>query len=159
LGTIIISILSIIVTYIAPIAALILSIVSLAKSNKSQGLQTRIHEIELKLKQHDLEELEKSKSAKAAACIEARIIPIVEHKYKLKVWNSGNLPAFKINVKFDRQIGVSFDQILPFEILEPNDSFDQDMLILPSQTPKVTITTIWEDEYGNTFTKDQLRSF
>lgn len=65
-----------VVDYGIPIIALILSVISLVKSVRGQKLQDRINEIEIKLKEYELLELEKKQNETKHQCVEARVVRI-----------------------------------------------------------------------------------
>lgn len=104
--------------------SLVVAIVSFIYSTKSQHLQDRINEIELKLKEYELEE--KEKEQQKVPCIEARINHITKGKYKIKIWNSGNAVAKNVIASWDKESQIIFfdQEKMPFELLEPQKSFD-----------------------------------
>ncbi len=133
--------------------SLIVAIVSFIISTKSQHLQNRVNEIELKLKEYELEEKEQHK----APCIEARINHITKGNYKIKIWNSGNAAAKNVTASWDKgsQI-IFFDQEkMPFELLEPQKSFDLAISTFCGSPRKLCITTAWEDSDGEKQCKEQ----
>ena len=140
---------------ILSILSLLLALISFIVSFKSQRLQNRVNEIELKLKQYELEKKEEEQLK--IPLIEARIIHIIKNKYKIKVWNSGNGVAKNISVSWGKISGITnFDKDkMPFEFLEPQKSFE--LLIIAYDFPphKICITTEWEDEMGEQHTKIQ----
>lgn len=125
--------------------SLVLAAISFIISLKSQHLQNKVNEIELKLKKLELDEREKE------ACVEARIIHITRNEYKIKIWNSGTSMAKNVSVSWGDIKGIfSFDRgKLPFEILEPQKSFDLGFSTFDSALVKLQIKTEWEDENGN----------
>ena len=144
------------------IAALVISAISLAVaivsfivSYKSQHLQDRVNEIELKLKEYEL--AEKEKEQQKAPCVEARINHITKDKYKIKIWNSGNSIAKNVKASWDKGIGIIvFDQEkMPFEFLEPQKSFDLSISPYSGSPRKMQIITEWEDGNGEKHSKEQ----
>ena len=133
--------------------SLFVAIVSFIISSKSQHLQNRVNEIELKLKEYELEEKEQHK----APCIEARINHIAKGNYRIKIWNSGNTAAKNVTASWDKgsQI-IFFDQEkMPFELLEPQKSFDLAISAYMGSPRKLLITTAWEDTDGEKHSKEQ----
>ena len=99
----------IIVTYIIPIGAFVISVYSLVQSRK-------INKLEEKIKQYEIEKIEKEKQTEGKAYVEARIVKISKGHYKLKVWNSGGKRAYNIdyNIPEEYQI-VMMKEIAPYE--------------------------------------------
>ena len=140
---------------ILSILSLLLALISFIVSFKSQRLQNRVNEIELKLKQYELEKKEEEQLK--IPLIEARIIHIIKNKYKIKVWNSGNGVAKNISVSWGEISGITnFDKDkMPFEFLEPQKSFELLLITYDFPPRKICITTEWEDEAGEKHTKIQ----
>ena len=124
--------------------SLVLAVISFVISVKSQNLQNKVNEIELKLKKYELDEKEKQ------ACVEARIIHEIKNRYKIKVWNSGNSIAKNVVASWDTQKGIIFfdKEKMPFEVLEPQKSFELVITTYDGTPGKLQIKTEWEDEIG-----------
>ncbi len=135
--------------------SLVVAIVSFINSTKSQHLQDRINEIELKLKEYALEE--KEKEQQKVPCIEARINHIIKGKYKIKIWNSGNAVAKNVTASWDKESQIIFfdQEKMPFELLEPQKSFDLVISTYCGSPRKLCITTAWEDSDGEKHCKEQ----
>lgn len=135
--------------------SLILSIISFLESKKSQNLQDKVNEIEYKLKEYEL--AEKEKQQKKTPCVEARIIHITKANYKIKIWNSGNASAKNVNVSWAKESGILFfdQEKLPFELLDPNKSFELAISTYPGASRKLCITTEWEGSGGEKQSKEQ----
>lgn len=147
------------VTYIVPLIALLLSIVSLCKSGKGQKLQVRVSELELKLKQYEVAELEKKKTEADLACIEARVINISQGKYKLKVWNSGQATAYKVSAAVDKDANLMImGSKMPFDFLAAGKSFEEHLIVHGGTADKFKIVTTWEDAAGQSHQKEQMGS-
>lgn len=147
------------VTYIVPLVALLLSIISLCKSSKGQKLQVRVSELELKLKQYEVAEIEKKKAEADLACIEARVMKISSGKYRLKVWNSGQATAYKVSVIVDKNDNLMImGSKMPFDFLEAGKSFEEHLIVHMGTADKFMITTAWEDADGQAHQKEQMGS-
>lgn len=135
--------------------SLILSIVSLVGALKSQHLQNRVNKIEIKLKEYQLEATEKEQLK--VPVVEARIIHIIKNQYRIKVWNSGNGIAKNVVASWDEISGIIyFDRAkMPFELLEPQKSFELTISAYDGAPSKLCITTEWENEQGERHTKKQ----
>lgn len=84
--------------------AFLLSIVAMFKSSKAEILQEQINQLDLKIKQNEIDKIAKERKEASLSCVEARVITVGVGKYRLKVWNSGNTPAYDVNVKFDGEL-------------------------------------------------------
>ncbi len=137
--------------------SLFIAIVSFILSTKSQYLQNRVNEIEIKLKEYELAEKEQQKSP----CVDARIIHVSKTNYKVKVWNSGNSNAKNVKAFWDYSNSIiAFDKNkMPFELLEPQKGFDLSISLYSGAPSKLCITTEWEDENGKEFSKEQWCDF
>lgn len=135
--------------------SLVLSYISFLESKKSQNLQDKVNEIEYKLKKYEL--AEKEKQQQKTPCVEARINHITKDKYKIKIWNSGNASAKNVNVSWDEESGILFfdQEKLPFELLDPNKSFELAISTYPGASRKLCIITEWEGINGEKQSKKQ----
>ena len=86
--------------YVMPIAAFIVSLIALKRSNDTMKVQVQLSEVEEKLKEYELalkkrelEKIQAEENKEKKANIEARVIKISKGSYRLKVWNSGNETA------------------------------------------------------------------
>ena len=140
--------------------SVLIAMVSLAKSSRAQMLQIRVNELELKLKEYELEKIDKEKKLADKACVEARVIHLGNNKHRLKIWNSGNATAFCVTAKFegDPSIMIIADDKMPFDELEPNKSFDVNIIMHMGSASKFKILTEWNDRSGQHFSKSQMGS-
>lgn len=131
--------------------SLVLAVISFFISVKSQNLQNKVNEIEYKLKKYELNEKEMQ------ACVEARIIHEFKGKYKVKVWNAGNSAAKNVVASWDNSVGVFFfdNDKMPFEVLEPQKSFELPIITYDGSPSKLQIKTAWED--GNGEKKEKIQ--
>ena len=138
--------------------SIIIAIISLSQSIKSQRLQDKVNQINYKLKAIELSEIEKSQNKKPF--IEARIIHIGDNKYKIKIWNSGKAIAKNISVEWDSSEIVFWDKDkLPYEFLPPQKSFDLVISIYFGSPKKMNVTASWEDDIGNKYSEKYLCDF
>ena len=146
-----------VVQYGFPTIAMVISVLSYLKSRKTDKVKDRLLVIEKKLKSYELEEQEKKKKEASKACIEARIVHQGNQKYKLKIWNSGKAKAYNVDYKLPEG---SEDFIIrdkaPFDYLESMKSFEEHVIVCMGSPSKVNITTLWEDENGEKFFKEQI---
>ena len=160
----IISVIKFIAIYLMPIAAVIISLIALKKSNESVEVKLQLNDIERKLQAYELElkehEIQKLKEAnQRTAEIDARIIKIADHKYRLKIWNSGSETAHNINfnVPQEHNLIIRKDKT-PFEYLEPGKGYEETVIIHTGSDSKCKILFSWEDAEGNVKTKNVLCS-
>lgn len=145
--------------YIVPIIALLLSIYSAIKSNKVTELERKINEYDLKLKEYELEKIEKEKNVVSRAQIDARIINVSKNAYKMKVWNSGTERAFDINYDIPPQYEIILlKDVLPFEYLDPGESFEGKVVVHMASSSKYEVVTTWKDEDGTEYSTTKMRS-
>lgn len=140
-------------------ASLLIAIISLIRSAKAQNLQNKINEIELSIKQHELDKIAIEKAEAARSCVEARVIHISNNKWKLKVWNSGNVKVFNVNAILEEGSEIIMvDSKMPFDELEPNKSFEEHLIVHMGSARKFKIITSWTDDQGNKQEKIQMAS-
>lgn len=134
--------------------SLLVAIVSFAFSLSAQRLQNKLNELELKLKEYELHQIEKE------ACVEARVIKTDSKHYFIKVWNSGNDIAYNVNVFLpeEKSVNIFDNDKLPFEELDSNKSFDIPLLVYNGSATKFYVTTEWKDSKGDKKSKNQLCS-
>ena len=147
-----ISVVKSVVTYIIPIIALFISFLSLKQSN-------RVSRIEEKIKTYELEKIEAEKSREPKADIDVRMVDLGNHKYKLKIWNSGDATAYNIDFDIPEKYEINaFNDKTPFEYLSPKDSFDENVVLHYGGERKFTVVATWEDQKGEKYRKEKLCS-
>lgn len=141
--------------------SLLVAIISLLKSSKAQRLQNKVNELELKIKQNELDRIVKEKAEAGLACVEARFITVGKGKHRLKVWNSGNSTAFNVTARFEGDVGIMImDQDKqPFEELEARKSYELVLIAHNGSASKFRIITEWTDANGERHTKTQMGDF
>ena len=131
--------------------SIVIATVSLFMSSNAQRLQNKLNELELKLKRHELDKVNKEKETENTANVEARIIPMGNDDYRLKIWNSGNGTAYNVTVRFidDPRIRImDGDEKMPFEKLESKKSFELRLLTYMGSAKKASVVTEWIDFSG-----------
>ena len=138
-------------------ASLIIAIASFHKSSKAQDLQNKVNELELRIKQYELEKIETEKAATEFSCVEARVIKISRGNYRLKVWNSGNVTVYNVSASFQENSEIIIiDSKMLFEELEPRKSFEEILIVHFGSARKFKIKTTWEDKEGIVYEKEQM---
>lgn len=130
--------------------SLLVAIISLFKSSKAQRLQNKVNELELKIKQNELDKIAKEKEDSVLACVEARFITVGKGKHRLKVWNSGNATAYNVSARFDGDVGIMImdREKQPFEELEAGKSYELILITHNGSASKFRIITEWTDSSG-----------
>lgn len=141
--------------------SLLVAVISLFKSSKAQRLQNKVNELELKIKQNELDKIAKEKEDAALACVEARFITVGKGKHRLKVWNSGNATAYNVTARFDGDVGIIImdREKQPFEELEARKSYELVLVTHMGSASKFKIITEWADASGKQHTKTQMSDF
>ena len=152
--------------YIMPIAAVVVSLIALKRSNETMKIQIQLSEVEEKLKEYELtlkkrevEKIQEEENKEKKPTIEARIIAISSNKFRLKVWNSGEATAYNVAVSIPNEYGIIImNNTMPFEYLNPGDNFDECVVVYGNAASKFKVISTWEDEHGIKFQNEQLRS-
>lgn len=141
--------------------SLLVAIISLFKSSKAQRLQNKVNELELKIKQNELDKIAKEKEDSVLACVEARFITVGKGKHRLKVWNSGNATAYNVSARFGGDVGIMImdREKQPFEELEARKSYELILITPNGSASKFRIITEWTDSSGKQHTKTQMGDF
>lgn len=146
--------------YVVPIAAFLMSILALIKSNRVTKIEEKLNEYDLKLKEYELEKIEKEKNKKEEACIEARIVNISKNKHRIKIWNSGTKVAYDVDYMIPQEYQIILNKrVTPFESLPPGQSFEEHVIIHMQSEKKYRVITTWKDEEGNEFSNEQLKAW
>ena len=136
--------------------SLLLAIISFVFSKRTRK---KLDKQQLEINAYMLSNLKEAEINKKKANIEARVIKISKGSYRLKVWNSGNETAYNVEVSIPKEYSVIImKDKMPFEYLEPGNSFEECVVIHMQSAPKFKVISKWEDEMGNEFLNEQLRS-
>lgn len=143
--------------YVIPILAITISIFSYIDSKKVLKVQTRLNEMEEKLKRYELDEKEKEHQEATVAKVEARIYKISKGNYVMKIWNAGKANAYNVDFSIPDDLkGLIFRDKVPFEILEHGKSFEEHVVVCGGMPTKFKVKTNWTDIKGKEFHKDQI---
>jgi hypothetical protein len=147
------------IKYGFPTVAIFLSILSYVDAKKAKNLQDNVFKLEEQLKRYELEEKEKEREKATKPSIEARIVNIARHKYKLKIWNSGKSTAYNVDFQVPSEHnGVIWKDKAPYEFLIPQKSFEEHVIVHSGTPSKFIITLTWESEKGEQCEEEQLLS-
>ena len=104
-----------------------------------------------------IERIATEKEKAKLSCVEAQVVRQSDSKYKLKVWNSGNVNVYKVSAKIEEDSNIYIsDSKMPFDELEPGKGFTENMRVILGSAPKFKITTLWEEADGSTHEKTQM---
>ena len=140
--------------------SLLVAIISLIKSSKAQKLQTKINELEVKIKQYELDKITQEQEIKNKTLVEANIIHVSKNNYQIRICNLSEKKVYNIKAIIDRQYNITMinNDVMPFEILEPKKSFDIPIVVHTMSARKLEIITEWQDENGNIIQNKQIRA-
>ena len=138
--------------------SLLVAVIALIKSSKAEKLQSRVNEMEIKIKEYELERIAKEKEDAESSCVEARVITIGKGKHRLKVWNSGNTTVYGVTARFDGEPGIIImDQDKqPFDELDPGKNYELVVIPYGQHASKFKIITEWTDVGGKKQSKSQM---
>lgn len=138
--------------------SLVVAVIALVRSSKAEKLQSRVNAMEIKIKEYELERIEKEKEEATSSCVEARVIAVGERKYRLKVWNSGNTKVYGVTAKFEGDPGIFImeQEKQPFDELDPGKNYELVILPYGQHASKFKIVTEWTDASGVVQTKTQM---
>ena len=153
-------IIEVVIGYVVPLIAIVLSIFSFHDSRKVNKVQLRLNGLEEKLKKYELEEIEREREAANKSIVEARIYNVSKGKYRLRIWNSGQATAYDVDFEVPEEMkGLVFRDKVPFEVLEPGKSFEESVIYYNGMPPKFTVKTTWKSKNGDQQEKELLVSF
>ena len=146
---------------VVSVISLLVAVISLIKSSSAQQLQNKVNELELKIKQNELDRIAKEKAAESLARVEARVITVGKGQHRLKVWNSGNATAYNVTARFDGDAGIIIldDEKQPFEELEAQKNYELVLVTHFGTALKFRIITEWTDANGEQHSKTQMCDF
>jgi hypothetical protein len=153
-------IIEVVIGYVVPLIAIVLSIFSFHDSRKINKVQLRLNEMEEKLKKYELEEIEKVREAANRSIVEARICNVSKGKYRLKIWSSGQATAYDVDFEVPEELkNLVYKDKVPFEVLEAGKSFEEYITFYYGAPPKFTVKTTWRNASGEKYEKEQWVTF
>jgi len=139
--------------------SIVLAVISLYQSSKAQKLQNKINELDAKIKENELEKIEKEKTEASSSIIKARAINVGKNSYRLKIYNAGNTTAYNISAQISNKYRFKlYNKKMPFEELEPQHSFEELLIVSIGSAPKFKVELNWQDKDGNEHKNEQYCS-
>lgn len=139
--------------------SVIIAVISIIQSSKAQKLQNKINELDTKIKEYELEKIEKEKTEASASIVKARAVKVGKNNYRLKIYNAGNTVAYNVSAKISNEYSVFlFQDKMPFEELQPQDGFEQSLIIYNGSDRKFKVELTWQDKDGNEHKDEQYCS-
>ncbi len=136
-----------------------IAVISIIQSSKAQKLQNKINELDAKIKEYELEKIEKEKTEASSSVIKARVINVKKNSYRLKIYNVGNTTAYNVSAQISKGHSVTlFNDKMPFEELKPQDGFEENILICNGSNRKFKVELNWQDKDGNKHYDEQYCS-
>lgn len=137
----------------------VIAVISIIQSSKAQKMQKKINELDAKIKEYELEKIEKEKMEAASSIIKARAIKVGKNNYRLKIYNTGNTTAYNISAKISKEYCLMLiNDKMPFEELEPQNGFEEVLIIHSGSAHKFKVELNWKDEGGNEHKDEQFCS-
>lgn len=138
-------------------ASIIISIIALLGSLATYIIHDhKIKEQEKKINEYQLAKFKEEEEENKKALISGNIIKIERSQRVLKIYNKGKATATNINIQgLDiREIELQ-DNILPYELLNPQDYAQIKFLIIMNAPSTIKLTYTWDDAYqtGNSSTQ------
>lgn len=139
------------------LASIIISIIALLGSLATYIIHDhKIKEQEKMINEYQLAKYKEEEEENKKALISGNIIKKERGQRVLKIYNKGKATATDINIQgLDiREIELQ-DNILPYELLNPQDYAQIKFLIIMNAPSTIKLTYTWDDAYqtGNSFTQ------
>lgn len=151
-------VLKIIITYVVPIIAALLSIWALFDSKKTNTLQNRVNTLEEKIKEYELEKIKREREEATKADVIAEITGYSKH-YKIRFTNTGHAIAYNVDFEVPQECrSAVFRDKTPYETLEYMQSFEEHYALSGGNLLKFKVITKWNDIDGNLFSREQTVS-
>lgn len=141
-------------------ASLLVSILALCLSAISLFFTYRVNRLDYKLKKAEVKALKEKEKDENTCAVDASFIKLGKNNVKIKVFNNHGLTAYNINVSIDKKLNMLINpDILPYETLKAKESFEVSVFTHDFSRRKAIIHLEWDDENGNHYSDDVLRSY
>ncbi|MCT4083751.1 hypothetical protein HZP81_08325 [Elizabethkingia anophelis] len=115
--------------------------------------------LDAKLKNYELQEIELKAISEKQAQVKANIIKGDRGKRTVKIFNSGKAIARNIRLEFEPQNDFSFlfdKEKFPFEFLNPQEGTDYSFQVVKEYPRQIRIILFWDDDFGNDRSYEQI---
>ena len=141
------------------LASLVVAIISLVRSSKSQKLQDKVNGHDLAIKEYELAKIKIEQENAQLSCVKAYVVHPAKNKYSLKIKNTGNTIVYNVSAFIDTASRITiYNSKMPYKELEPQEVFEQKILVTLASAPVFNITTSWTDSNGKTQERTQQGS-
>lgn len=88
----------------------------------------------------------------------ARAYKECSNSWRLNIWNSGDLPAYGVEVLIEENAGIRVwdNGKLPFKVLEPKKNFDVALITHMASSGQFNVQTKWVTSTGEKKDKNQM---
>lgn len=140
------------------LASIILSIIALLGSLVTYIVHDRkIKRQEAKINEYQLAKIKEEEEDSKKAQICGNIIKYDKGKRVLKVYNKGKAPAKNIRIEGidENKFYIHGMDLLPYELLNPQDSFELNILLYAGSPKTLKLKYLWDDatQDNNEFTQ------
>lgn len=136
-----------------------IAVISFIKSSKAQKLQNKVNELDTRIKEYELEKIKQEKAEAVSSVVKARAIKVDKNNYRLKIYNAGNTIAHNVSAKISKEYNVMLlNDKMPFEELEPQNGFEECLVVHMGSSPKFKVQLNWQDDNGHEHNNEQFCS-
>ena len=131
------------------VASLALSIIAVLGSFLTYlNHDRRLKKQEEPINDFEIEKRRSEENEQKKAHIKGNIIPYAKGHRKLMILNAGKATAYNIRTEILSDMnGIFYSEIEPYEMLNPQDSFENNMQLAYGHFPTLKIKYIWDDEF------------
>lgn len=147
-----------VLTICISLGSLAVAVLALVKAWPINKLQASVLEMDSKIKKNELDKIAKDNIENCS--IELSTVKFSSNDYRIRLWNSGNVDAYNINLEIEKDSGyLMVEEKLPWEKLNMNDSVDIKLLAVYSRKDKFAIDWNWENDKGEMFQQSKIVCF
>jgi hypothetical protein len=108
----------------------------------------RIKKQELLINEYELEKRRSEEEELKKAQVKGNIVSYPKGLRKLVTFNAGKAIAYNIRIEMLSDTnGIIYSDIDPYEMLNPQDNFENNMHLAYGHLPTLKIKYIWDDEF------------
>jgi hypothetical protein len=131
------------------VASLVLSIIAVLGSFLTYlNHDRRLKKQEELINDFEIEKRRSEENEQKKAHIKGNIIPYAKGHRKLMILNAGKATAYNIRTEILSDTkGIFYSEIEPYEMLNPQDNFENSMHLAYGHLPTLKVKYIWDDEF------------